>query len=147
MGRIRTNTADMELLARLMRAEAEGEGDLGMLMVGNVVVNRVAANCAEFTDLRSIRDLVGRDQATQCRTGFEAICKPYFYQGPREKDIRLARRVAKGERQHPATYALWFFRPEGPCPAQWWGRPLVGQYKAHCFYQADSQTCPLVFSY
>ena len=31
---------DIDLLARIMRAEALSEGDLGMLMVGNVVVNR-----------------------------------------------------------------------------------------------------------
>ena len=32
-------TKELDLLARLMRAEAQTEGDLGMLMVGNVVVN------------------------------------------------------------------------------------------------------------
>ena len=32
---------ELDLLARLMRAEALGEGNLGMLMVGNVGVNRV----------------------------------------------------------------------------------------------------------
>ena len=30
------NEKEVKLLARLMRAEAEGEGQLGMLMVGNV---------------------------------------------------------------------------------------------------------------
>ena len=34
---------ERDLLARLMRAEAVGEGDLGMLMVGNVGVNRTMA--------------------------------------------------------------------------------------------------------
>ena len=41
MGVIAYNEADVKLLARLMRAEAEGEGQQGMLMVGNVGVNRV----------------------------------------------------------------------------------------------------------
>ena len=31
---------EIDLLARIMRAEALNEGNLGMLMVGNVVVNR-----------------------------------------------------------------------------------------------------------
>ena len=35
---------ELDLLARLMRAEAVGEGDLGMLMVGNVIVNRALAS-------------------------------------------------------------------------------------------------------
>jgi len=38
-------TKELDLLARIMRAEAQTEGDLGMLMVGNVVVNRVIADC------------------------------------------------------------------------------------------------------
>ena len=39
---------ELDLLARLMRAEALGEGNLGMLMVGNVGINRVIANCLDF---------------------------------------------------------------------------------------------------
>lgn len=147
MGRIKASTDDLKLMARLMRAEAEGEGELGMLMVGNVITNRVYANCGEFKDLRSIKDLVDRDMATNCRTGFEAVCKPYFFQGAREREVRLAKRSVRGEQQHPATHALWFFKPPGQnCPAQWWGRPLVGQYKNHCFYLADARECPRVFS-
>ena len=42
---------ELELLARLMRAEAVGEGNLGMLMVGNVGVNRVIAKCLTFKDI------------------------------------------------------------------------------------------------
>ena len=38
---IKYNTKERDLLARLMRAEAVGEGDLGMLMVGNVVVKEL----------------------------------------------------------------------------------------------------------
>ena len=48
MGVIAYNEEDVKLLARLMRAEAEGEGQQGMLMVGNVGVNRVRGNCLDF---------------------------------------------------------------------------------------------------
>ena len=37
-----------------MKAEALGEGDQGMLLVGNVIVNRVVANCDVFRDTRNI---------------------------------------------------------------------------------------------
>lgn len=146
MGRIKTSAEDLELMARLMRAEAEGEGELGMLMVGTVIVNRIYADCEEFADLRSVRDIVDRDLATECATGFEAVCKPYFWQGARQRDIRLARRNAHGEKQHPASNALWFFKPpEYDCPLEWWGQPLAGAYKNHCFYLADPNLCPRVF--
>ena len=49
---------DLELLARIMRAEALGEGNLGMLMVGNVVVNRVLADCLTFKNIDSIYDAI-----------------------------------------------------------------------------------------
>lgn len=39
MSRIAYNQREVDLLARLIRAEAVGEGDEGMLLVGNVVVN------------------------------------------------------------------------------------------------------------
>src|SRR5690625_3771332 len=114
---IKANSEDVKLLARLMRAEAEGDGELGMLMVGNVGVNRVRDNCLDFGDIRSIPDMV-----YQRPGGFEATLKGYFYQRAREADIRLARRAVKGERFHPATNALWFFRPDGSCPAQWYNQ-------------------------
>ena len=55
---INYTTKEMELLARIMRAEALAEGELGMLMVGNVVVNRVVADCYTFTNIDSITDAI-----------------------------------------------------------------------------------------
>ncbi|MGM8211452.1 cell wall hydrolase [Virgibacillus sp. W0430] len=131
---------DVALLARLIRAEAEGDGELGMLMVGNVGVNRIVSNCLDFTQLRSIPDMV-----YQSPGGYEATQKGYFYQRAREADKRLARRVLKGERFHPATNSLWFFMPEGGCPAQWFGQWNTGRYKAHCFFSPAQSECPAVY--
>lgn len=130
---------DVALLARLMRAEAEGDGDLGMLMVGNTSINRVISDCLDFTELRNIRDMV-----FQSPGGFEATQKGYFYQAARERDKVLARRVIKGERFHPAERTLWFFLPEGSCPAQWFGQWNTGRYKSHCFYAPLESECPRV---
>ena len=55
---IKYTDKELDLCARLMRAEALAEGELGMLMVGNVIVNRAIANCLDFKDIRSIRDVV-----------------------------------------------------------------------------------------
>lgn len=132
---------DVELLARLIRAEAEGEGELGMLMVGNVGVNRVRSDCLDFRDIRSIREMV-----FQSPGGFEATQKGYFYQRARPNEIRLAREVIEGRRYHPASYALWFFRPDGPCPPQWFDQWNAGRYKAHCFYHPTEFNCADVYS-
>lgn len=45
---IKYSNKELDLCARLMRAEAQAEGELGMLMVGNVIVNRAIANCLDF---------------------------------------------------------------------------------------------------
>ena len=132
--------ADQKLLARLMRAEAEGDGQLGMLMVGNTGVNRVRADCLDFKDLRTIRDMV-----FQSPGGFEATQKSYFYQRARAKDLDLALKNLNGRREHPATNALWFFRPEGSCPAQWFNQWNTGRFKSHCFYAPTQTDCPNVF--
>ncbi|SEO22426.1 N-acetylmuramoyl-L-alanine amidase [Amphibacillus marinus] len=131
------NERDIALLARLMRAEAEGDGDLGMLMVGNVGVNRVIEDCLDFPNIRNIEQMV-----YQSPGGFEATQKGYFYQRARERDKALARRIISGERFHPATRSLWFFRPDGPCPAQWYGQWNTGRYKSHCFFSPLASECP-----
>jgi N-acetylmuramoyl-L-alanine amidase len=56
---IKTNDAQTAMPARLMRSEAEVEGNLGVPMVGNVGVNRVRADCLDFTDVRTnLREIV-----------------------------------------------------------------------------------------
>ena len=140
MAVIKHNESDIDLLARLMRAEAEADGDLGMLMVGNVGVNRVRADCLDFKNIRNINDMV-----YQSPGGFEATQKGYFYQRARDSEKRMARRTINGDRFHPATNSLWFFRPEGNCPAQWYNQWNSGRFKAHCFYSPSQADCPTVF--
>jgi len=140
MAVIKTNSEHTKLLARLMRAEAEGEGELGMLMVGNVGVNRVRGNCLDFRNIRNLQQMV-----YQRPGGFEATIKGYFYQAARDKEIRLAERVINGERQHPASNALWFFRPAGNRPGTWYDQTNSGRFKKHCFFTPTSEDCPSVY--
>ena len=70
---VKYTTKEKELLARLMRAEAVGEGDLGMLMVGNVGINRVLADCLTFKDIRTISEMVYQVQVV-----FQELVVLYF---------------------------------------------------------------------
>jgi len=141
MAVVNASWEETKLLARLMRAEAEGEGKLGMLMVGNVGVNRTRSNCLDFRQIRTIKQMV-----FQSPGGFEAVQKSYFYQRAREKEIRLAQKVINGSRYHPASYALWFFKPVGTCPATWYNQQNTGRFKSHCFFQPSAGDCPGVYS-
>ena len=138
MAVVRYNDAEVKLLARLIRAEAESEGEKGMLMVGNVGINRVRASCLDFKKITSITQMV-----FQRPGGFEATLYGYFYQAAREKEIRLAKKVINGERFHPATRALWFYNAgDSDCSAQWYGQWNSGRYKSHCFYSpVESENC------
>ncbi|MDR6227391.1 cell wall hydrolase [Desmospora profundinema] len=140
MAVVKATSEEIKMLARLMRAEAEEDGEPGMLMVGNVGVNRVIEDCLDFEDIRTLQQMI-----FQSPGGFEAVQKPYFYQAARGQDIRLAQRAVNGERRDPARHALWFFRPVGECPATWFNQANSGRYKAHCFYIPTPADCPRVY--
>ena len=129
---------ELELLARLMRAEAVGEGNLGMLMVGNFGINRVLANCLTFKNITSINDMIFQNPG-----GFSGTSSSLFYGNPTELEKSLAERVIRGEYYYPATNALWFYAPTAgvDCVAKWWDQEFEGKYKNHCFYEPDPGTC------
>lgn len=129
---------ELELLARLMRAEAVGEGKLGMLMVGNVGVNRVLADCLVFKDINSLNEMI-----FQSPGGFSGTSSSLFYGNPTELEKDLARRVVRGEYYFPATNALWFYAPTSgtTCKSTWWDQELAGRYKNHCFYKPAQGIC------
>ena len=132
------NSKELDLLARIMRAEALNEGELGMLMVGNVVVNRVIANCLTFKDITTIYDMI-----FQSPGGFSGTKSNLFYGNPTEKEKSLAMRVIRGEYYYPATNALWFYAPSSgsSCSSSWWDQEFAGRYKNHCFYKPDPGVC------
>ena len=135
---INHTTKERDLLARLMRAEALSEGDLGMLMVGNVVVNRGIANCLTFKDIRTITDVI-----YQSPGGFSGKDSPLFFSNPNALERKLADRVLRGDYFFPATNALWFYAPKinKSCASTWWEQNLAGRYKNHCSYKPDAGTC------
>lgn len=128
---------DVDLLARLMRAEALGEGDLGMLMVGNVVINRALANCLTFKNINSIYDAIYQPNQ------FVGANSSLFYGAATTTEKQLAERILRGEYYYPATNALWFYSPSSnsSCKSTWYNQRLAGRYKSHCFYRPDPGVC------
>ena len=135
---INYTTKELDLVARLMRAEALGEGNLGMLMVGNVIVNRAIANCLTFKNIRSLQDVV-----YQSPGGFSGVNSSLFYGSSTTTEKELAKRVIKGEYYHPATHSLWFYAPRSGanCQSAFYDQPLSGRYKNHCFYKPNQGEC------
>ncbi|MBQ4584182.1 MAG: cell wall hydrolase [Bacilli bacterium] len=130
-------TSELDQLARIMRAEALAEGDLGMLMVGNVVVNRVLADCLTFKNIRSVYDAIYQPNQ------FVGTSSSLYQAKATTAEKNLAQRVLKGEYYHPATNALWFYAPSKNtnCKQVWYEQDLAGKYKNHCFYNPDPGIC------
>ena len=137
MSIIKYTSKERDLLARIMRAEAVGEGNLGMLMVGNVVVNRALANCLTFKNITTISDAIYQPNQ------FSGTSSSLFYGNPTTAERNLADRIIKGEYYHPATNALWFYAPKTGeyCKINWYDQALAGRYKSHCFYIPDPGIC------
>ena len=90
MARVSYRSADINLMARMMRAEAEGEGRLGMLYIGNVIVNRLAANCIDFKNLRTVSQVIYQVQGGNF--SFEAVQKGnVFYQRARGVEKKISK--------------------------------------------------------
>ena len=93
---LKYTTKELDLCARLMRAEALGEGDLGMLMVGNVIINRAISNCLDFKNIRSISDVVYQNPG-----GFSGVNSSLFY----SSSTTLEKNLAKTKRRDISPFA------------------------------------------
>ena len=113
MAVIAHNEKEVELLARLIRAEAEADGNLAMLMVANVGVNRVLADCLDFRNIRTIQNGLPASRR------FQIDARSYFYQAAGSK-IRLAK-GPQGEDSHPNLCPLVLQCGDADCSAQWFG--------------------------
>ena len=83
---VQTNEQHTALLSRLIRAIADGDGDLGMRMIGNVGANRVLASC--YGGVRIIEQIV-----FQRSSSFEGIRKSYSNPWARSQKICLTNRL------------------------------------------------------
>ncbi len=133
MSRIPYNSKEIELLARIMRAEAIGEGVFGMKLVGNVVVNRVVATCKPFKNKNTINEVIFQKNA------FEGTTSPLFNGRPNEQLKKIAKECITFWRAEPAYSALYFYAPgkNNKCKSYFWGN-YTGKFKNHCFYEAEN---------
>lgn len=136
---INYTSKELDLMARLMRAEALSDGEFGMLMVGNVIINRVLATCDVFDDVRTIYQVINQSPG-----GFTGIKSSLYQSRSTTKEQGLAKKCLKGEYFYPATHSLWFYAPGGNnnCRPTWFNMPLSGRYKSHCFYNPKPGMCP-----
>jgi N-acetylmuramoyl-L-alanine amidase len=112
----------VELMARMIVAEAEGEPYLGMVAVGAVIMNRVES--PRFPD--TIRAVLFQ------RGQFEPIANGRFWRVQvREIHRRAARAALAG--MDPTGGALFFFAPRKTNNRFMWSRPVIMDIANHRF--------------
>ena len=112
---------DIDLLARLISAEARGEPYEGQVAVGAVVLNRVKHPSFPNT----ISGVIYQHEAFTC------IYDGQFEQPVAESAYRAARDAMNG--WDPSYGAIYYFNPSTATSAWIWSRPLIVTIGSHRF--------------
>jgi len=135
--------SERELLARVIRCEAGGEGENGMKAVANVIMNRVRVPNGEYQRIGqgSIRNILNQRGQFDCMTSLlrgQPNPQTIWANPPEEIHYMIADWAIAGNRFPTTGYALWYFNPFNPnCPGTF-PRNGNGFYVTrivdHCFY-------------
>ena len=112
---------DVDLLARLISAEARGEPYVGQVAVGAVVLNRV--DHPSFPN--TISGVIYQPGAFSC------LYDGQFDQPVAESAYRAARDALNG--YDPSYGAIYYFNPATATSKWIWSRPLIVQIGSHRF--------------
>ena len=114
-------SAEVELLARVISAEARGEPYSGQVAVGAVILNRVAHPAFPGT----IAGVVYQPGAFTCMVDGQ------FDEPVSESSARAARDAINGA--DPSGGAIYYFNPDTATSAWIWSRPLIKVIGRHRF--------------
>lgn len=134
-----------ELLARLIKCEAGGEGDDGMAAVASVVRNRADVPYGEFFrvsqggDIRKIIGQPGQFVCMRSTVGGEYNSQNVWNMDPEEIHYQIADWVLAGNTFSAVGDSLFFYNPYSEtCPTYFPPNGMGVAYNRinqHCFYR------------
>lgn len=134
-----------ELLARLIKCEAGGEGDDGMAAVASVVRNRADVPYGEFFrvsqggDIRKIIEQPGQFVCMRSTVGGEYNSQNVWNMDPEEILYQIADWVLAGNTFSAVGDSLFFYNPYSEtCPTYFPPNGMGVAYNRinqHCFYR------------
>lgn len=134
-----------ELLARLIKCEAGGEGDDGMAAVASVVRNRADVPYGEFFrvsqggDIRKIIEQPGQFTCMKSTVGGEYNSQSVWNMDPEEIHYQIADWVLAGNTFSAVGDSLFFYNPYSEiCPTYFPPNGtgvLYARINQHCFYR------------
>jgi N-acetylmuramoyl-L-alanine amidase len=131
-----------ELLARIIKCEAGGEGDNGMKGVATVVMNRVNVAFGEYQRIGqgNLRNIIYQPGQFDCvRSILAGIPNPQtiWASPPEQIHYDIADWALSGNKLFTIGSSLWYFNPYAPCPYTF-PRNGTGSFQVkvlkHCFY-------------
>ncbi len=132
--------SDLEILARIVKCEAGGEGENGMKAVASVVMNRVNITYGEYSRYKTVRAVVFQPRQFVC--AMETVGGKYNAQNIYNMSLEqihwdIAEWAMAGHRLTNLGSALWFFNPYSP-ECRTYFPTQVGVFAIrigdHCFY-------------
>lgn len=129
---------ELELLARLIKCEAGGEGDIGMRAVASVIMNRVEQRAGEYGRYNTIRDVVFAPRQFECATDQP---QSIYNITPDAIHFDIAQWALGGGRLSDTADALWFYNPYSViCRSNFPNANgyLITRIGNHCFYSPTS---------
>ena len=132
-----------ELLARMIKCEAGGEGERGMKAVATVIMNRVHVSYGEYFrlcqgDLRKVLFQEGQFDCARSELNGRPNPQTIWASPPEDIHYQIADWALAGNRLWGVGASLWYFNPFQPtCPGMF-PRNGVGSFQVdirdHCFY-------------
>jgi N-acetylmuramoyl-L-alanine amidase len=132
-----------ELLARIIRCEAGGEGENGMKAVATVIMNRVNVSGGEYLrvcqgDLRKVIYQKGQFDCVRSVINGQPNPQTIWSNPPEDIHYKIADWALAGNKLFTVGASLWYFNPFKPsCPYMF---PYNGsgsfqvRVVQHCFY-------------
>lgn len=132
-----------ELLARILRCEAGGEGENGMKAVASVIMNRVNASAGEYLRIGqgNLRNIIYQKGQFDCvRPTLRGVPNPQTVWANPPEDIHyaIADWALAGNRLFTTGASLWYFNPFNPACPYTFPYNGTGSFQVrvlqHCFY-------------
>lgn len=132
-----------ELLARIIKCEAGGEGDVGMKAVACVIMNRVHVAYGEYLrecqgDLRKVIFQPGQFDCAMTEIAGMINEQNIWATPPEQIHYDIADWALSGNKLWEIGEALWYFNPFTPvCPTIFprnGAGSIINRIGDHCFY-------------
>ena len=137
-----------EVFARLIKCEAESEGDNGMKAVASVLMNRVNVPYGEYLDVNQgdLRKVIFQPRQFTCameEVGREYNPQNIYNMRPDDVQYEIADWALSGNILQGVDNSLWYFNPFQPTCVTYFPSTGTGvihnRIGQHCFYIPTSK--------